>query len=252
MLKQNLSALVVGVAIICTAFVIAGAYKYKFKGEETITVTGLAEKNFTSNLVVWKCEYSRKMPDLKSAYALLKNDELTVAAYLKGKGIKASELQVSSIEIEKNFIQQKDELVVQQKFEFGKSVAPRFDGYTLKQKITVQSADIDKVENVSREVTALIEKGIEMNSLPPAYYYTDLSQLKIGLLANASADAKLRAETIAKNSGSQLGSIRKANMGVFQITGDHDNDSYEGGGTFNTSSRNKTASITIKIDYSVH
>ena len=244
MLKQSLTALIIGLSIICTAVIISGAYKYKFKGEETITVTGLAEKSFTSNLIVWKGDYSRKMPDLKSAYSLLKGDEITVSTYLKNKGIKASELKISSVEITKDFIRQNDNL--------GNIISSKFDGYTLKQSIIIQSTEVDKIENVSREITELIEKGIELNSLPPSYYYTNLSELKIGLLAKASADAKLRAETIAKNSGSQLGSIRKANMGVFQITGDHDNETYEGGGAFNTSSRNKTASITIKIDYSVH
>jgi len=243
-MRPNLTALIIGIALICTAFVIAGAYKYKFKGEETITVTGLAEKDFTSNLIVWKGDYSRKMPDLKSAYSLLKSDEITVSQYLKSKGIKNSELQFSSVDITKNFIRINDNA--------GNSLSSKFDGYTLKQGITIQSTDVDKVEKISREITELIEKGIEMNSLPPSYYYTNLSELKIGLLAKASADAKLRAETISKNSGSQLGSIRRANMGVFQITGNHDNENYVGGGAFNTSSRNKTASITIRIDYSVH
>jgi hypothetical protein len=243
-MKQNLAALIWGLSIIFTALIFAAAYKYKFKGEETITVTGLAEKSFTSNLIVWKGDYSRKMPDLKSAYSLLKKDEATVLNYLKSKGIKDQELQFSSVEITKDFIRDNDAR--------GNLVSSKFDGYTLDQNVTIQSKNVDKVEKVSREITELIEEGIEMNSQPPSYYYTNLSELKIGLLARASADAKLRAETIAKNSGSDLGNILKANMGVFQITGDHDNETFAGGGAFNTSSRNKTASITIRIDYSVH
>lgn len=243
-MKRNLSAVIWGLSIILTAFIIAAAYKYKFKGEETITVTGLAEKSFTSNLIVWKGDYSRKMADLKSAYSLLKKDEATVQGYLKSKGIMDSELQFSSVDITKDYIRENDAR--------GNLVSSKFDGYVLNQKVTIQSKDVDKVEKVSREITELIEQGIEMNSLSPSYYYTNLSELKIGLLARASADAKLRAETIAKNSGSELGNIRQANMGVFQITGDHDNETFEGGGAFNTSSRNKTASITIKIDYYVH
>ena len=42
---------------------------------ETISVTGSAEKDFVSDLVVWKGSYSRKSMDLKSAYAQLKDDE---------------------------------------------------------------------------------------------------------------------------------------------------------------------------------
>jgi len=242
-MKTSLNSFIIGISLILISLIVAGAYKYKFKGEETITVTGLAEKNFTSNMIVWEGDYSRKMPDLKSAYDLLKKDESTVSAYLKQKGINNNEMLFSSVEITKEFAKIYDSR--------GTVSGTKFDGYTLKQSVTVKSTDINKVEKLSREVTELIENGIEMNSLPPSYYYTNLSALKIDLLAKASADAKLRAETIAKNSGSDLGKIKKASMGVFQITGENGNESYAGGGTFNTSSRNKTASITIRIDFAV-
>ena len=117
--------------------------------------------------------------------------------------------------------------------------------------MTVDSRDIDKIEKVSREVTELIQTGIELNSSSPDYYYSKLSELKIDLLAKASADAHQRAETIAKNSGSKLGKIKKATMGVFQITGQNSNEDYSYGGSFNTSSRNKKASITLKSDYAL-
>jgi len=243
-MKTSLNAIILGIAFIVISLVVAGAYKYKFKGEETITVTGLAEKNFTSNLIVWEADYSRKSTDLKTAYSELKSDEATVSAYLKAKGIQADELLISSVDIKKDFIKIYNDR--------GIETGQKFDGYILKQNITVKSADIDKIEKVSREVTELIEKGIELNSLAPSYYYTKLSDLKIDLLAKASADAKLRAETIAKNSGSNLGKIKKATMGVFQIIGENDDETYSGGGTFNTSSRKKTASITIKIDFAVN
>ncbi len=84
-----------------------------------------------------------------------------------------------------------------------------------------------------------------------SYYYSGLNELKIDLLAKAAADAKDRAESIAKNSDAGLGNIRKANMGVFQITGRNTNEDYSYGGVFNTSSKDKTASITLKVEYFV-
>ena len=109
--------------------------------------------------------------------------------------------------------------------------------------------NIELVEKISREVTELLQKGIEFNSQKPSFYYTKLNELKIDLLAKASSDAKLRAETIAKNSGAGIGNIKKATMGVFQITGKNDNEEYASGGSFNTSSKQKTASITIRVEY---
>lgn len=105
------------------------------------------------------------------------------------------------------------------------------------------------VEKISREVTELLQKGIEFNSNKPSYYYSRLNELKIDLLAKAAEDAKLRAETIAKSSAVNLGSLKKANMGVFQITGKNDNEDYSYGGSFNTTSKEKTASITLKVEY---
>lgn len=71
------------------------------------------------------------------------------------------------------------------------------------------------------------------------------------LLAKASADGKQRAEIIAKNAGSSLGKLKKATLGVFQITGKNSNEDYSYGGTFNTTNRDKTGSITIRMEFAV-
>lgn len=43
-----------------------------------------------------------------------------------------------------------------------------------------------------------------------------------------------------------------ANLGVFQITGAYSStEDYSYGGTFNTSSKDKTASITVRLNYTV-
>jgi hypothetical protein len=242
-MKNYVSPIVFALAIIGGFLILGNAYKYKFKTAETISVTGLAEKDFVSDQVVWTGNYSRKMMDLKSAYTLLKEDEAKIKEYLKGKGIADAEMVFSAVSIDKDFDEKYDT--------DGKKLGSVFTGYNLRQSVTVDSKNIDKVEKISREVTELIETGIEFNSSSPSYYYTKLSELKVDLLAKASADAKQRAETIAKNSSSSLGKIKKANMGVFQITGQNSNEDYSYGGAFNTSSKNKTASITIKIDFAV-
>jgi uncharacterized protein len=242
-MKNYIATTAIAIAIIAACWIAGNAYKYKFKSTENISVTGLAEKDFTSDQIVWTGYYSRKMMDLKSAYSLLKEDEGKIRAYLKSKNIGDGEMVFSAVSIDKEFDTRYDNN--------GRVSGSEFTGYNLRQSVTVDSKDIEKVEKISREVTELIQSGIELNSSAPSYYYSKLSELKIDLLAKASADAKLRAETIAKNSGSSLGKIKKATMGVFQITGQNSNEDYSYGGAFNTTSKNKTASITIRIDYAV-
>ena len=73
--------------------------------------------------------------------------------------------------------------------------------------------------------------------------------LKIEMISKATEDARIRAEKIAENSGSTLGDLSSAKMGVFQITGQNSNEDYSWGGTYNTTSKKKTASITMKLTY---
>ncbi len=242
-MKYYISVIIAAIALVIAVLIIGNSYKYKFKTAENITVTGSAEKDFISDQIVWTGNYTRKDLDLKAAYAALKEDESRIKSYLKEKGVAENEMVVSAINIDKEFTTRFDGA--------GKQIGSDFTGYNLKQNVTVDSRDIAKVEKISREVTELIQSGIEMNSTSPAYYYTKLSELKIDLLAKASADAKLRAKTIAENTGGSLGSIRKAIMGVFQITGQNSNEDYSYGGAFNTSNKNKTASITMKVDFAV-
>lgn len=242
-MKNIIIAAIAALGLIISVVLIGNAYKYKFRATENITVTGSAEKDFVSDQIVWKGDYTRKDLDLKTAYASIKADELKIKNYLKQKGVSDNEFVFSAISIDKDYSYQYDEN--------GRQTGSYFTGYNLRQNVTVDSKAIEKVEKISREVTELIELGIELNSSAPSYFYTKLSELKIDLLAKASADAKLRATTIAQNSGAALGIVRKASMGVFQITGQNLNEDYSYGGVFNTSSKNKTATITTRIEFAV-
>lgn len=238
-----ISSAIIGLAFIIGLFIVGKAYKYRSTSQETITVTGSAEKDFLSDLIVWKGSYSRKSMDLKSAYAQLKDDENVVRKYLSEKGIQPAQMVFSSVNIIKEFNYPIDAN--------GRSLGQQFSGYNLTQTARIESPDVDKINTISREATELIQQGIEFNSMAPLFYYTKLTQIKMDLLAKASADGKQRAEIIAKNAGSSLGKLNKANLGVFQITGKNTDEDYTYGGAFNTSSLNKTGSITIRMEFSV-
>jgi uncharacterized protein len=240
---RYITAAIIGLAFIIGLFIVGNAYKSRAKAQETISVTGSAEKDFVSDLIVWKGSYSRKSMDLKSAYAQLKEDENTIRSYLSGKGIQSNEMVFSSVNINKEFNYKTDAN--------GRSLGQEFSGFNLTQNVRIESNNVDKIDRISREATELIEKGIEFNSSAPLFYYTKLTEIKMDLLAKASADGKQRADIIAKNAESSLSKLKKATLGVFQITGKNTDEDYSYGGTFNTSSRNKTGSITIRMEFAV-
>jgi len=239
-MRQYLLPAVIGISLIVTALIVANAYKYKFRSAEEISVVGLAEVDFTSDLIVWQGSFQRKSMDLREAYSMLKSDEKAIRTYFSSKNLPDSSMVFSSVGIEKEFDQITDSR--------GNSIS-EFSGYRLTQRVKIQSKDLDRIESVSREVTELIQTGIEFQSEEPLYFYTGLSSLKMDLLAKASADAKQRAETIAGSVNSSLDRLKKADMGVFQITGKNSDEDYSYGGAFNTRDKFKTASITIRMDY---
>ncbi|TAH14345.1 MAG: SIMPL domain-containing protein [Sphingobacteriia bacterium] len=239
-MKNHMGAIIIGFVILIGTIVLGNAYKYKFISNETIVVTGLAEKDFTSDQIVWKGSFNRYGFDLKEAYSFIKSDEAIIRSYLKEKGLPDSAVVFSAVDVQKNFSNESGP---------NGSYKSVFTGYTLSCEVKVDSKNIILVEKISREVTELLQKGIEFNSKKPAYYYSRLNELKIDLLAKAAEDGKLRAETIAKSSKVGLGSLKRATMGVFQITGKNDNEDFSYGGSFNTSSKEKTASITLRVEY---
>jgi hypothetical protein len=120
----------------------------------------------------------------------------------------------------------------------------------MEQTIDVTSDDIDKVTRASNEATKLIEQGIYIDSEPPRYLYTKLAELKIQMLAEASRDARVRAEQIAVNTGSKISSLQSAKMGVMQINAANESD-VSAEGTNDTSSIEKDVMAIVTATFGV-
>jgi len=243
-MKNSLKiAIVFSIAIIIAAVVLGNSFMNRNKVEGTISVTGLGNANFTSDLIVWEGSFSSESSILKQAYNELEKDKEIIIKYLLSKGIKRNKLVFNALESREN---------KRTKYSNeGKYIGEEFLGYILTQSLQIESKDVEKVEKISREITELLNKGIRFYSDSPRYYYTRLADLKIEMISKATVDARSRAEKIAENSGGKLGGLLSAKMGIFQITGQNSKEEYSWGGTFNTSSKEKTASITMKLNYSI-
>jgi len=242
-MRNNLGSYIISLSVIICACILGNAWKSSHRKLSTINVTGLSSRDFGSDLIVWNASFSKKSVTLKDAYAILKNDAEQIRTYLLKKGIKESEMIFSAIDISKDFE------TITEKNESQKQI---FTGYLLTQNVQIESKEVDKVESVSREVTELINSGIELYSNAPNYYYTKLAELKIEMLASASRDARERAEKIVESAKGSIGDLKSADMGVFQITAPNSTEGYSWGGAFNTTSKRKTASITVNLDFEIN
>lgn len=232
-------------AVICVAILSGSLVSYKkTSGSGGITATGSASCDFEADLIVWRGSYSAYGATTKDAYAVIKDDAAKIKAYLMQKGVGEDEMLFSSVNISQRYSTEYNEN--------GDIIREYPDGYDLYQEISVTSTDVDKVDNISRDITELIDDGVEFSSGSPEYYYTKLDELKLQLIDDATRNAKERIDIITEGTGGRTGKLLNASLGVFQITAQNsDSEEYSYGGTFNTSSRDKTASITVKLNYSV-
>jgi hypothetical protein len=176
---------------------------------------------------------------LTDAYQKLKGDLDEVKAYLAAKGIAASEILVSQIATKTIF----------KKNEKGNDTN-EIEGYLLTQNIEVRSHNVERIAQVSRESTELINKKIEFESLPPDYFYTKIDELKVTMLARATENAKQRAENMAQATGNKIGFMRSAKMGVFQITPVNSTEVSDWG-VYDTSSLEKKVTAVVNVGFAI-
>lgn len=242
-MKTNTYAIIFGIAIVLSSIFLGKAYTDRSKADGEIRVTGLGKADFSSDLIVWEGKFGSQNIDLKKSYLSLEKNKSAVNKYLIDKGIESEKIIYSAVKTKKNYksLYSDD----------GDFIGEEFISFELSQTVKIESKEVDKIEKISREITELLNQGVQFYSEAPRYYYTKLADLKIKMISKATEDARLRAEKISEFSGGKLGKLESARMGIFQITGQNSKENHSWGGTYNTTSRKKTASITMKLTYKI-
>lgn len=230
-------------AIVCVSIFTGGLVDYKKSGGGTgITATGSASCDFEADLIVWRGSFSVHGETPKEAYGIIKKDAELVRQYLEENEVAEDEMIFSSVNISQAYTSRYDDE--------GRYLGDEPDGYDLTQSLTVSSYEIDRVETISRDITKLIESGVEFESELPEYYYTKLDEVKLDLIDKATANAKQRIDIMSQGSGAKVGGLQSATLGVFQITAKNSgSEAYSYDGYLDTSSRQKTANITVRLNY---
>lgn len=217
LLAWTLTAAILVFGLIYSSYIVVdGMIKVKgnIRGTENmITVKGSAKKQIKSDLIVWNGRFSYTSPDTVTAYRELNRSKDIVKDYLVKQGISEKDIIFSSISTIPNH-------KMTDKGQYTNEV----ESYTLEQNAEIRSKEVDKITEVSRKSTELLNEGVAFNSSPPQYFYTKISDLKVDMLAEATKDAKNRAAQMASNAGSKCGRLRSADMGVFQITPIYSNE----------------------------
>lgn len=248
--KRIVGSIIIGLAIIITAWILGNSFKNRNENLDSISVVGLGTKDFVSDEILWTASFSVKNYDIKEAYNKMKTDQKIVSDFFIEKGFKSGDFLFGAVNFNKSFREirkENPENPYQNQYE------QVFDGYEAYQTITFKTQKnvelMRKIEDVSSKTSELINSGIELTSNPIQYTYSDLPSLKQSLIESATKDAKERAVKIIETGNGDLGKLKNASMGVFQITGQGSTEEDSYGGNFDLYSKNKTARITVRLEY---
>jgi len=200
-----------GGGLLASTVVASRAYQTRYdrseKKEQTLGVTGSARKRITSDLGVWRIRVSGRGKDLPTAYKELAQSSTRVLEFLKEKRFTDLEIAQGSIDTQAHYARDSHG-----------NTTTNVEQYVLDRRVTVTSRNLNALSEAASSVTELIRDGVHVESQSPEYHYTQLSDLKILMIGEASKDARARAEQIAMNAGCRVTGVRNARMGVLQIT----------------------------------
>ncbi len=233
-----LAGLFLAAGLVCSAMLVTRAW-LNIAESQTIVVTGSARKDVQADLIVWRGGFSAEAATLLDAQRKLKADGARVGAFLDEHGMTNCVFTPITIQ----------ELQATSKGEGG-WVQHKTAGYRLTQSVQLQSGNAAATARLDRDSSALVEAGVLFTPTPPEYIYTKAGEAKVEMLAEATRDARARAEQIAAQGGRAIAQLRAAKMGVFQITPLHSvQTSWEG--INDTTSFEKTVTAVVTASFSL-
>jgi hypothetical protein len=231
-----LAGLFLAAGISFASIVLARTWTH-LKESQVIDVTGSAQKHIRSDLAIWQGHFSVDDESLLGANAKLKAGLTKVEAFLRLKGV--NDYALLPVQIREITHRAKDE---------NDEVVTRRLGYQLTQSVEVRSADVEATPRLSRDCTELLEQGVAMVSDGVQFIYTQAGQAKVEMMAEATRDARTRAEQIAGQGNRAIRELRAARMGVVQINPRYSTaTSWEGNN--DTTSLEKTIIVTVSAQF---
>ena len=174
----------------------------------SVTVTGSAYEIVQSDSGNLEISLSVRRPTKAIAYSTAKKQLPEILKYLESKGFDTKkDVDVKSMNGYESY-----------KYTPNGVNNNEIAYYQLSQPIVIKSNDVNKIKDISLDITSLMDKGIDIDVRNANYSYSKLSDLKVDLLNRATKDAKQRASAMLKSTNNRVGKIESVRMGVFQIT----------------------------------
>jgi len=206
-----LAALVAAAGLVAAGALVGNGLARGRAQDRFVTVKGSAEREVKADVAIWPLRLTASDNDLSRAHAQLDSSFAKLREFLGREGVDLGESQIQGFSVSDANAR-----------EYGGGNAKQ-DRFVIQQTLVVRSRDPEKIREVSAKVSELVGAGVVFSSGNeygvggPIFIFTGLNELKPTLIAEATSRAREAAQQFAKDSGSSLGGIRRANQGVVEI-----------------------------------
>ena len=205
--NNTLPAIALALGIVVAGYFVGEALIQAHSGDRQVSVRGLAEREVPANLALWPIVFTVTSNELVDLQRKADQGVATVRAFL------ASDFPAEQISVSAPRVQDRE---AQGMTGDGR----RLDRFTAEVTVTVRTDRIDVARKAMERSGELVKQGVAVirsYDYNTQYLFTELDKIKPEMIAEATRDARRAAEQFAKDSGSTVGAIRRAQQGLFSI-----------------------------------
>lgn len=211
--RSVVAAAIVAVGIAAGGLLAGNGFARGRAADRYVTVKGVAEREAKADLAIWPLNVVGADNDLATATRKMATSVAGVRAFLARHGLDTTQVELTGFSVNDAQAQQ-----------YGSDRTPA-NRYIVRQTMLIRSNQPERVLAASQQVSELAAIGVAISSGNefgvgaggPTFIFSGLNQLKPQMIADATARAREAAAQFARDSHSQLGGIRQANQGVFEI-----------------------------------
>ena len=210
MKSYNIPAALLALGLVMAGALVGSGFRAARTADRFVTVKGVSERSVEADLALWPLQIVAAHNDLATAQAQMNRMVEGTMLFLEATGVSESQVTIQSFRVRDAEADR-----------YGGGPAP--NRFVITQTLMVRSEAPQVIAAAAQRVGELVQAGVVLTSGQeygpggPTFLFTGLNDLKPEMLAEATGRAREAAEEFASSSGSQVGKIRRANQGVFQI-----------------------------------
>jgi hypothetical protein len=236
---DRVAAGIVAVGVIIGGGLIGHGFSSGRAADSFVSVKGVSEREVRADLAIWPIRLAGADDDLAGANRKVAVSVAGVKMFLARHGIDTTQLELVQFTVTDAYANP-----------YGPDRRPT-NRFVINQTVLVRSTKPELVLAASQQVSDLAAVGVAASSgdeyrggSGPTFVFTGLNGLKPAMIAEATARAREAAEQFARDAQSDVGSIRQANQGVFEILARD-----QAPGISEESQINKTVRVVSTVSY---